>query len=360
MKGGAAIAATLLAAVGVSTSVWHAGDCISGGAALAAPRKGNPRARAPEPTRQSDVIVTLPARPGSIGADSVTLSPNGRWLAVTADFRLHILDVKTRGWIRRLGSSYSSARWHPTKPKLIFPGGSNDKPDFRMANLATGKKRQLFRGDFYPFAWTRIGMVWTWGVVDLARSDVHGGATRNFGRKIPWNYGQTGLQHLSPSGPNDELAAEGRSAQKAHYGPVAPPQWTETYWMEMYRRVPGRRQWVRCGKVVPGPSDVWYPRDSSWLGDGRLVYLRIYANEWAPAHVNGSAPNPQFPTSKNRAELWVCNANGSCQRQITTLWDLRVYNQNPGADWITIDRQGRNVYYISGKDIRRMRVNIGR
>ncbi len=117
---------------------------------------------------------------------------------------------------------------------------------------------------------------------------------------------------------------------------------------------------MRTGRIEPGVSGktvVWYPRQPNWLGNGRLVYLRIYPAQWTSSSISGK-PNPKWATAKNRAELWVCNADGSSQRKITTLWDLRLFEERPESDWITIDRQGRYVYYLSGKDIRRMRVDI--
>ncbi len=215
MKVGAVFAAaTSLAAVLVSMSAWQTRGYTRGGAAFAAP-PSEAKARA----KRADSVITVPLpnrEPGQVDFPvSVTLSPNGKWLAVVTTDGLRVRNMTTGRWIRHLGDAYESARWNPSKPILIAPDGSAAKPDFYMVRVPRGKKHQLFRGDPYPFAWTTTGMVWQWGVVDFAKSDVHGAVSHNLGLRIPWEHGiwspggpNPMMQHMSPSGPNDELAAE--------------------------------------------------------------------------------------------------------------------------------------------------------
>ena len=299
------------------------------------------------PTKRSTKAIRLPASQRGYYPDSVTFSPNGRWLAVgVGNYWVGIRDVRSNRWIRSFREVFRP-RWHPSKPVLIAAGGSAYKPAFYIAYLSSGRIHQLFRGDFFPFAWTTLGMTLRGGIVDFAKSGEHGAMVRNFGYRVPWDYDLKGEVMFMSSGPADQIAAEVQPYDVEWGG--------RTQWVETYRRVPWRKQWVTSGKIRPcvkGPTVVWYPKNPVWLGDGRLVYLRIYPAQWTPLQTSNGSPNPKARGARNRAELWVCNADGTRQNKITTLWDLKPYTQNPEADWITVDRQGRNVYYISGKVIR--------
>lgn len=281
---------------------------------------------------------------------SVTLSPDDARLAVVTINDLLVRDLRSNKWVRNFGYAYSvAARWHPTRDVIIAAGGDAEKPDYNLAYLSSGKKRQVCRGGAGPLSWTTAGLLTSAGhdevvlaTVDLNKARVT--RSGNFGHRLPWD--KADVRYISSAGPDDQVAAE-----------LEPMSVNTPHWMEMYRRVPGQKQWVRTGMVKPemkGKNMVWYPRNPIWLGDGRLMYLRIYEAEWVFFRGGGSNINPKAWTARNRAELWMCDATGANQKMITTIWDLRPYVQSPETDWITIDRRGENVYYLSGNEIRHL------
>lgn len=294
--------------------------------------------------------------------ESVTLSPDGKYLAVIAGgverlepregWWLLVLDVTTAEVVGDYGDAgATAARWHPSEQLLIMGNNwSIGYPAYFVADLATGRRTQVLRGGIHPYCWTESAVLMSHGVVllDAAKLKVIRGG--NFGYPVPWVQPHASLMRLS-CGPNDRVAAE-LWADKTP-GSRGPAQH-----LEMYRKVPNRIQWVPTGRVDPkleGGKAVWYPNNPNWLGSGRLVYLRIYPDQWTHSSLN-SKPTPGADTARNRAELWVCRADGTHQRKITTLWDLRPRVETREADWFTIDRAGKTVYYLSWDKIRVLRL----
>lgn len=355
-------AATLIAIIGSGLAFWGwtSGNCAEGRPAPAKPAVKHTSLMVEwselEVPSGINYILTPANNPGPSYANSVTLSPDDTRLAVVSRVQLLVRDLRSNRWIRNFGEAHVvAARWHPTEPVLIAADGSADQPNYYLAYLLNGKRHQIFRGDANPVAWTKAGLIaQPAGNVDsvIVTVDIKKARVRKsgkFGHKIPWAmHPKAFVRYMSPAGPNDQVAAE-LEPMDENLG--LPP-----HWMEMYRRVPGQKQWVRTGMVKPGikgKTMVWYPRNPNWLGDGRLAYLRIYPAEWMPFRTTGSRqPDPRAWTARNRAELWMCDATGANQKKITTIWDLRPFDMNPVTDWITVDRQGKNVYYLSGKVIR--------
>lgn len=308
-----------------------------------------------------------PSRPDAWGSEfkmprtrdvptSVTLSPDNTKLAVVSANHLLIRDLRSNKWLHDFGeASSAAARWHPSEPVLIAAYGSASQPGYYLAYLANGKRRQVFRGDALPVAWTRAGLLaqpagnseTVLAIVDLRKAHVT--KSGNFGHKIPWNmFPKAMARYLSPAGPDDQVAVELQPDPATGLPP---------HWMEMYRRVPGQKQWIRTGTIRPAIKRgkmVWYPRNPNWLGNGQLVYLRIYPAQWVSFYGSGSQLNPKAWHARNRAELWICDATGADQRKITTIWDLKPLFEGLDTDWITVDKHGRNIYYLSGDSVRQL------
>lgn len=341
--------AALVAVVGSGLAFWSlARDSCS----AKSPRQAG--AQNAVPARISSGFK-IPGQPGSGCPMSVSLSPDSTKLAVVSGNHLLVRDLRSNKWVRDFGEAYSAAaRWHPSEPVITAAYGSARQPGYYLAYLASGKRRQVFRGDALPVAWTTVGLLaqpagnseTVLAILDLKTARVT--KSGNFGHKIPWNmFPKAIARYLSPAGPDDQVAAE---LQPMGEGLGLPPRW-----IAMYRRVPGRIQWVRTGVIRPGVNGgkmVWYPRNPNWLYSGRLAYLRVYPAQWVSFYGSGSQLNPKAWNARNRAELWTCTSTGADQRKIVTIWDLRPYVENPSADWMAVDRQGRNLYYLSGKHIR--------
>ncbi len=144
---------------------------------------------ASEGARRSSVIA-LPAKPPPYWAGSVTLSPTGRWLAVSAgNYLILVRDLRSNRWVRTFrGDAYPPVRWHPSRPVLLFGNGTYKKPAFDTGCLSTGKRHQLFRSDLDPLAWTKAGVLLenVIGAVDGTR--VSSGATS--GTRSPGTMGK--------------------------------------------------------------------------------------------------------------------------------------------------------------------------
>jgi len=298
--------------------------------------------------------TTLWARPFP---KSVTLSPDGRRLAVIAGGVdrlsdraiewLEVLDTTTGRLTRDFGYTYWVAvRWHPSKLALIATDGDADKPDYYWADLRTGRRRQLFRGDAHPFCWSPFGMLFTEAVVPVDPATGRMGRWGNFGFRIPWHTGSYYDTRRMSCGADGRVAVEIWTRYPARY-------------LGMYRKVPRYMKWVRAGRIDPklsGRKVIWYPTNPNFLADGRLVYLRVYPAQWKSLFTSDARPVPGAHKARNRAEVWVSSLDGKNQRRVLTLWHLRPHTEAPSADWFTIDRTGRTICYLDNKKIRVLRL----
>ena len=292
---------------------------------------------------------------------SVTISPNGRWIAVTAiggirlrDYAsrwLEIVDISTGRLVRDFGNCDGTAvRWHPSEPLLVNGDGFADRPKWQMLNVATGAKRVLFRGEISPICWARAAILADWGFTILHPGTHRVVRSGNLGLERVWDYPHTSLMRMS-CGPHDAVAAELLPYSTAGRAPAQR--------LEIYAKVPRRMQWVKVGRIDPklqGRKVIWYPNNPNILADGRLVYLRIYPAQWTHSPGGPGEAARRAATARNRAEVWVSSPDGRKQRKAFTLWDLRPQEEDPSADWFTIDRAGRTICYLSWDKIRVLRL----
>ena len=287
---------------------------------------------------------------------SVTLSPDGKRLAVIAGGAERLLPSRSNQWLEVVavpdgrplwdfGDCRDVApRWHPSKPLLIKGDNLADKPWIDLAYVASGRRRKMFRGAIGPFCWGSVGRLTTYGVAAPF-------ASRTLTSRVPWCENATWLVQRLSCGPSDAVAAEILPV-KSGFRAVA--QYVETY-----RKVPNRLRWVRAGRIDPkveGRKVAWYPNNPDFLADGRLVYLRIYPAQWTHSWNSSGRQTRGAPTARNRAEVWVCSLDGSNQRKVVTLWRLRPFIESPNSDWFTIDRAGRTICYLSWDRIRVLRL----
>lgn len=281
---------------------------------------------------------------------SVTLCRDASKLAVIAsngsERWIEAISVNTGTRIAEFGDADdTAARWHPLRPLVMAWSDSADKPMCFLSEIATGRRRVLYRSDPYPFCWGPEGVITPFSVVVWNSSVIRTIRAGNFGHRIPWDGERYFHVRQMSCGTKSQIAVQFDGPGEPH--------------LETFRKSPKHMKWVRAGRIdaeVRGDSVVWYPRDPSFLGDGRLVYLRIYPGEWTHAWNDGE-PVPAAETARNRAELWVCSLDAHNQQRILTLSDLRPFMESPSADWVTVDGAGKTICYVDREKIHVIRLD---
>lgn len=321
--------------------ICSASKCAIGGTAFTTPHTMHVASKTVATSKPASSVIPLPAMPfprSRFVPRSVALSPNGRWLAVLGDSAVLIYDVRANHWIKTLkGEVYPPLRWHPSKPILIFGSGSDGKPRFYKGSISGTAIRSMFRSDPWSIAWTASGLINSWGVIDLARSGEGGVRVRNFGYPIPWAYNdKRSVLHIA-SGPHDEVAAEVGVVGKGGC-------------LETYRKVPGSKQWIRVGQIIPRKGEQIQGKASdmnpAFLPNGEITYLKTYRK--SIAHEDGAI-------SPGLYELWASSLDGKKQRRLAVLRDLYAF-ADWRSDWYAVDWPKKTIYYLSGEVVRRMKL----